>query len=207
MNFRIAKKRDFNEIAQIHYECSVKQIGGFMHKLGIKFLKTYYSILINEKSSLILIAEDDLGIIAGFHSGSILPFEHKQALRRNWYKFILPIFLKLFINPILINEVMIRRKSLMITNGKYKFSSDEGPRAEYWAWSPSYKGENKSLVVRDKWSQILNILGFDYYYLEVDSINKLVLNYYKLQSAECISEMCLNDGRKRFIFKLKTIKN
>ncbi len=207
MNFRIAKKRDLNKIAQIHYECSVKQIGGFMHKLGIKFLKAYYSLLINEKFSLILIAEDELGIIAGFHSGSILPVEHKQTLRRKWYKFILPIFLKLFTNPILIKEVMIRRKSLMIKNGKFKFSTDEGPRAEYWAWSPGYKGENKSLVLREKWSQILNILGFEYYYLEVDSTNKLVLNYYKLHSAECISETFLNDGRKRFIFKIKTIKN
>lgn len=207
MHYRLAKKRDLSKIAEIHYECSIKQIGGFMHKLGVMFLKAYYSILINEKWSLILIAEDDFGIIAGFHSGSILPIEHKQALRRKGYKFILPIFLKLFTHPALLNEVLKRIKSLTVTNGKFKFSTNEGPRAEYWAWSPSYKGENKSLDLRQKWCQILNILGFDYYYLEVDSTNKLVLNYYKLQSAECISEICLNDGRKRYIFKLKTIKN
>lgn len=207
MIFRIAKRSDITRISKIHYECSIKQVDGFMHKLGINFLNVYYSILINEKNSLILLAEDDSGVIAGFHSGSIHPLEHKEALRRKGYKFVLPILFKLITSPRLLRQVIIRKKSLTSSDDKYKFSSSEGPRAEYWAWSPSYNGKNESLKLREKWSQILNVLGYDYYYLEVDSNNKLVLNYYKLQSADFISELNLNDGRKRFIVKLKTNKN
>ncbi|WP_296686391.1 hypothetical protein [Flavobacterium sp.] len=207
MNFRIAKKSDISRISNIHYECSVKQVDGFMHKLGVNFLEAYYSILINEKKSFILVAEDNNGVIAGFHSGSIEPMEHKKALRKKACKFVLPILIKLITNPTLLSQVILRQKSLTSSNDKYKFSSNEGPRAEYWAWSPSYDGKNESLKLREKWSQILNVLGYDYYYLEVDSNNKLVLNYYKLLSAEFISELNLSDGRKRFIVKLKTNKN
>jgi hypothetical protein len=207
MRFRLAKKSDIIRISKIHYECSIKQVDGFMHKLGVNFLNVYYSILINEKNSLILIAEDDSGVIAGFHSGSINPLEHKEALRRKGYKFVLPILFKLITSPRLLRQVLIRKKSITSNDDKYKFSSSEGPRAEYWAWSPSYNGKNESLKLREKWSQILNVLGYDYYYLEVDSNNKLVLNYYKFQSAEFISELNLNDGRKRYIVKLKTNKN
>lgn len=207
MIFRIAKKSDIIRISKIHYECSIKQVDGFMHKLGINFLNVYYSILINEKNSLIIIAEDDSGVIAGFHSGSIQPLEHKEALKRKGFKFIFPILFKLIKSPRLLSQVVIRKKSLTSSDEKYKFSSSEGPRAEYWAWSPSYSGKNESLKLREKWSQILNVLGYDHYYLEVDSNNKLVLNFYKLQSAEFISELNLNDGRKRYIVKLKTNKN
>lgn len=207
MNFRLANTRDINKIAKIHHECSVKQAGGFMHNLGIMFLNSYYSVLISEENSLILVAEDERGFIAGFHSGSICPIEHKQALKRNWYKFLVPIFIKLITNPLLLNEILIRRKSLFSGSIKYKFSSDEGPRAEYWAWSPTYSGENKSILLREKWCQILNVLGYDNYYLEVDSNNKLVFNYYKLQSAVIVSKIMLNDGRERYILKLKTINN
>lgn len=161
--------------------------------------------MISEKYSLILIAKDESGLIAGFHSGSICPLEHKQALKRNWHKFIFPVLIKLVTNPLLLNEILIRRNSLISGNIKYKFSSDDGPRAEYWAWSATYNGENKSLQLREKWCQILNVLGYDYYYLEVDSTNKLVFNYYKLQSAEIVFKIMLNDGRERFILKLKTI--
>ena len=205
MNFRLASTRDINKIAKIHYDCSVKQVGGFMHNLGIMFLHSYYSVLINEKYSLILVAEDESGFIAGFHSGSICPLEHREALKRNWYKFVFPVLIKLVTNPLLLNEILIRRESLISGNIRYKFSSDDGPRAEYWAWSVTYSGENKSLLLREKWCQILNVLGYDYYYLEVDSTNKLVVNYYKLQSAEIVFKIMLNDGRERYILKLKTI--
>ena len=206
MIFRFAKKSDILRMSIIHYDCSIKQVDGFMHKLGVDFLKAYYSTLISEKNSVILVAEDKYGVIAGFHSGSLQPMEHKKTLRKKAYKFILPILLKLITNPKLLSQVILRQKSLSSNNDKYKFSSNEGPRAEYWAWSPNYGGKNESLKLREKWSQILSVLGYDYYYLEVDSNNKLVLNYYKLQSADLISELNLNDGRKRFILKLKTKK-
>ena len=204
MNFRFAKNNDIKKLSRIHYKCSIKQKDGFMHKLGFYFFVSYYSILIAEKSSLILVAESEKGEIVGFHSGSINPLEHKVALRKNGFKFILPILLKMILKPLILKQVLIRQRSLVSNNDKYKFSSTIGPRAEYWAWVPDFKGKNESLKLRQKWSEILNILGYNYYFLEVDSNNKLVLNYYMLQSAEVINELLLQDGRKRFVLKIKT---
>jgi hypothetical protein len=107
----------------------------------------------------------------------------------------------------LLFEIIERRNSLSTKSNNIKYSSKLGPRAEYWAWSPSFKGENQSVNLKNNWCKIIQVLGYDYYYLEVDSNNKLVLNYYKLQKAEVIEELILKDGRKRFILKLKTINN
>ena len=56
---RFAKPCDSNSLAKLHMKCSVNQPNGFMFKLGLPFLKTYYKLLINEKNSVIILAEDE----------------------------------------------------------------------------------------------------------------------------------------------------
>ena len=51
MKYRIAKESDAKSLALIHIECSKHQQGGFMHRLGFKFLKKYYEITSNNKNS------------------------------------------------------------------------------------------------------------------------------------------------------------
>lgn len=207
MIFRLAKNNDIDKIANIHLECSLKQKDGFMYKLGTGFFKSYYKILLEEKNSVVLIAEDLNGNICGFHSGSISPEEHSIALRKNSLNLFSTLIIKILFDPKLLFEIIERRNSLSTKSNNKKYSSKLGPRAEYWAWSPSFKGENQSVILKNRWCKIIQVLGYDYYYLEVDSNNKLVLNYYKLQNAEVIEELILKDGRKRFILKLKTINN
>jgi hypothetical protein len=207
MIFRLAKNNDIDKIVNIHLECSLKQKDGFMYKLGYGFLKSYYKILLEEKNSVVLIAEDFDGNICGFHSGSINPEEHSDALRKKSFNLFSTLLIKILFDPKLLFEIIERRNSLSTKSNNIKYSSKLGPRAEYWAWSPSFKGENQSVNLKNNWCKIIQVLGYDYYYLEVDSNNKLVLNYYKLQKAEVIEELILKDGRKRFILKLKTINN
>jgi hypothetical protein len=202
MIFRFAKISDINKITDIHIECSLKQIDGFMHKLGSTFLRSYYKILLSEKTSVILICEDLNGNIAGFHSGSISPKEHSGALKNKSINLLFSLIPKLLVDPKLLIEIILRRKSLSPKSQENIYSSKIGPRAEYWAWSPSYKGDNQSLLLQKKWGEIINILGYEYYYLEVDSRNKLVMNFYKIKSAEFIEELSLPDGRKRYVVRL-----
>jgi hypothetical protein len=206
MIFRFAKKTDIKKISEIHMECSLKQIDGFMHRLGSSFLREYYNILLSEKTSIILVAEDLNGNIAGFHSGSIDPEEHSKALKNNSLKLLFSLLPKFLLNPKLLSEIVLRKKSLSTKSVENVYSSKVGPRAEYWAWSPSYQGVNHSLLLQSKWGRIINILGYEYYFLEVDSRNKLVMNFYKIKSAEIIEELSLPDGRKRSIIRLPTNK-
>lgn len=207
MFYRLAKKTDIDQLVNIHIECSLKQKDGFMYRLGPCFLKKYYQILLEEKNSIVLICEDLNGKICGFHSGSISPDEHSHALKNKSLILFSTLIFKIITNPRLLFEIVNRRKSLSKNTNHISYSSNLGPRAEYWAWSTSYNGENESLILKENWCKILQVLGYDYYYLEVDSNNKLVFNYYKLQNAEVIEELLLKDGRKRFILKLKTVIN
>jgi len=175
-----------------------------MHKLGSTFLRSYYKILLSEKTSVILLSEDLNGNIAGFHSGSISPKEHSEALKNNSIKLFFSLIPKLLVDPKLLIEIMLRKKSLSPKSQENAYSSKIGPRAEYWAWSASFQGENQSLLLQKKWGKIINILGYDYYYLEVDSRNKLVMNFYKIKSGEFIEELSLPDGRKRYVIRMPT---
>ena len=204
MKFRLAKKCDIEKLVFIHIECSLKQKDGFMYKLGTRFLDSYYRVLLDETNSVVLVADDLNGNICGFHSGSISPDEHSIALKKKSIILFFPLILKIMFEPKLLFEIIERRISLTSKNENARYTSRLGPRAEYWAWSPSYKGENQSLNLKNNWCKIIRILGYEFYYLEVDSSNKLVLNYYKLQNAEFIQELTLKDGRKRFVLKLKT---
>ena len=53
MRFRIAKKSDIKMLSKLHFEAGKIQPNGYMYKLGLPFLKTYYKLLVNEKNSLV----------------------------------------------------------------------------------------------------------------------------------------------------------
>ena len=77
MRFRIAKKSDIKILSKLHFEAGKKQPDGYMYKLGLPFLKTYYKVLVNEKNSLVIVAENKDHIICGFCAGTF--FAEEQA--------------------------------------------------------------------------------------------------------------------------------
>ena len=62
--------------------CAKDQKGGFFHNLGFYFTLNYYKILLSNKNSVILIAEDQYQNLLGFHSGTLKMEEQLNDLKK-----------------------------------------------------------------------------------------------------------------------------
>jgi hypothetical protein len=193
MIFRIAKKSDCKNIAKIH-------VDGFMHRLGVPFLIQYYRIFVDEKNSLILVAEDK-GLMLGFHSGTLLAEEHHAALVDNKLKLGFAVITSIVKDPRLIGEVFKRYKSLKSSEEDFRVKS--GPRGEYWAWLSEYGDAVNSLKLHKSWHNILKEMGATYVRSEVDLNNKRVVRSIELMGGIFLSEVTLKDGRRRAIVEYK----
>ena len=200
MIFRIAKKSDCTILAKIHFECAKNQIDGFMHRLGIPFLIQYYKIFVEEKHSLIILAEDN-GRVLGFHSGTLLAEEHQAAVAGNKLKLGVASIISVIMDPKLLEEILERYKSLKSSEDDFRVKN--GPRGEYWAWLPKYKDAVNSLKLHKIWHSILKDLGATFVRSEVDLSNKRVVQSIKLMGGIFINEITLADGRRRAIVEYK----
>lgn len=200
MKLRIAKSSDYKTLAEIHLECGKMQVGGFMHKLGLSFLKTYYKILLNEKNSIVVIAENEKGYGLGFHSGTMKAEEHFESLRKNKIKLGLSLIPSMIKDPRIIKSILLRNK--FINNSKEEsYGVTLGPRAEYWAWRPGSTNPAASMILRQTWTKTIFALGVKSFKLEVDLANTDVEKYCKAFSCSVIHEVNLPDGRKRAILE------
>ena len=204
MKYRIAKESDSKSLALLHMECGIQQQGGFMHKLGISFLKKYYEIIISNKNSIIILAEDNDEVL-GFHSGTLDAIEHYSNLRNNKLKFIIPILTSLIIKPKLLFEIY-KRYIYTGNDSKVKFGVKTGVRGEYWGWSPSKPNPVESINLHRKWHLIIKNLGATYVRSEVDIVNDRIYKSIKLMGGLIIQEITLLDGRRRAIVEYDLTK-
>ncbi|TAL59636.1 MAG: hypothetical protein EPN88_17055 [Bacteroidetes bacterium] len=200
MIFRIAKQSDCKILAKIHLECAKNQVDGFMHRLGLPFLVQYYRIFVEEKHSLIVLAEEN-GKVLGFHSGTLLAEEHQNAIAGNKLKLGLAVVLSLLKDYKLFGEVIKRYKSLKSTDDDFRVKN--GPRGEYWAWLPGYKDASNSLKLHKIWHSILKEMGATFVRSEVDLSNTRVVKSIELMGGVFLSDVTLDDGRKRAIVEYK----
>jgi hypothetical protein len=205
MKYRLAKKCDSKSLAILHVQCSQDQEGGFMHKLGVNFLTKYYNITTNNKNSVIVVAEDDDGLLLGFHSGTLDANEHYFSLRKNRYKFILPIIFSIISKPKLIAEIYIRYNYTKI-DSNIKFGVKSGIRGEYWGWSPSKPNPIESINLHRKWHLILRQFGANHVRSEVDIINDRIYKSIRIMGGIILQEITLHDGRKRAIVEYDLTK-
>jgi len=195
---RIAKESDALSLALLHIECSKHQQGGFMHKLGLNFLKKYYEITIKNKNSVIILAQNENGEVLGFHSGTLDAFEHYKNLRRYRYKFILPVLITFITNPKLILEIYTRYKYTG-SDSDLRFGIKSGSRGEYWGWKPSRPNAVESINLHRNWHLILKQLGAINVRSEVDIVNDRIYKSIKIMGGIIIEEITLHDGRRRAI--------
>jgi hypothetical protein len=59
-------------LSQLHFEAGKIQKNGYMYKLGLPFLKINYKLLVNEKNSIVIVAENEDDIICGFCAGTFV---------------------------------------------------------------------------------------------------------------------------------------
>lgn len=203
--YRIAKLSDAKSLAKVHLICAKYQKGGFFHKLGIIFLINYYKIILSNKHSIVLLAEDQNQKCLGFHSGTLKMEEHLIQLKKKRFTLGLAVIPQLFINPRLIYEVIKRYLSISNLNSKHEFGVKFGARGEYWCWLPNDSNSIEAINLFNKWFNILKELDITNVFIEVDTINKRIFSFHKKNGAEIIRDIDLLDGRKRLImvYKLK----
>jgi len=200
MILRFAKSSDINALAKLHLECGKHQPGGFMFKLGLPFLKIYYKLLINEKNSVIILAEDENSDLLGFTSGTMSAEAHLNNLKRNRFRIgvcILPAILK---SPKLLTNILDREKFVFLKDRSIQFGVVSGSRIEYWAWRHS-DNNNMSIPLLKTWLKVVFDLGISSVKAEVDIDSKNLLTIHKFLGAKVVEHLNLNDGRTRVIIE------
>ena len=200
MKLRIAKQSDYKILAKIHIECGKEQTGGFMFKLGLPFLKLYYKILLKEKHSIVLIAEDENDLVIGFVSGSISAEEHLKKLRDNKYYLAFSVLPSIIKSPKILKSLIERNSFIHSKKQSKQFGITSGVRMEYWAWKPTEKGALSIYLIK-AWLNIIFSLGHTTVKGEVDLINDGILKIHKFLGAKVKNELNNDDGKKRVIIE------
>jgi len=200
MIFRFAKSSDFFSLAKLHLECGELQPGGFMFKLGLPFLRTYYKLLINEKNSVIIIAEDENENMLGFTSGTIAAEAHLSNLKYHKFRIGISIIPAIVKSPNILSNILDREQFIFLKEGSVQFGVITGPRIEYWAWRHNYTS-NMSIPLLKTWLKVVFDLGVSSIKAEVDIDSENLLTTHKFLGAKVIEHLKLKDGRKRVIIE------
>ena len=201
MIFRIAKLKDKSSLARLHLEAGRIQPDGFMHQLGFYFLKSYYDILLREKNSVVILAEDLDGVIHGFCSGTSSAEDHLIELKRNKIILITAAIPALLMSPKLMFKILSRYRFVAGEKNSIEYGVSAGARSEYWAWRPQSKNLEMSVKMFNQWKKIMFDLGCNSIKGEVDLKNKYILKLHRLLGAVVVAKLTLADGRERVIIE------
>lgn len=203
MKFRIAKLDDVAGLAAVHRAAAREQqsrdAGGFLEKLGIRYLREYYRVFLREPNSLILCAVDDEGNLVGLVSGTMAAEEHRDALRKHRFRLFLAMLPALVKDIRLVGSVLRRARSLS-HHGENGYIWLEGPRWEYWGWDPAHPSAD-SILLQKAWMACLKLLGASSVTFEVDEKNVRVAGYHKRMGAEVVREFVTPDGNRRLLMQ------
>lgn len=200
VRFRLAKTKDIGAIANLHFQASKDQPGGFLFKLGPFFIKAYYSIAINEPHNILLCAESTSGEILGFISGSTVAEEHLLALRRHWIKLGLSAIIPVLIRPFLLSSIWKRFRFINGDNGATQFCAGHGARIEFWGWKKDDPFSFMSINMLESMLKIMQIFGAKQVFGEVDETNTRLVKMHKLMGCEKVFDLGEVDGRYRAIY-------
>lgn len=202
MNYRLANLSDMDFLARIHYKAGQIQVGGFMHNLGIPFLRTYYRIRLNDENSVIWVAEDEYKSVCGFVSGTLDAKKTLLLLKKNRIKLgfsVLPVLLKV---PGLLSCLKARYDFVSLKSKSERFGVTSGPRLDYWGWEPSVKG-GSSLFLMKVWLNDVFSRNVFCVQGEVDKENGAVVSFVTLLGARVLNEQKLKDGRTRIFIEFR----
>lgn len=198
--FRLGKISDHTALAQIHYHSGQFQNDGFMYRLGFEFLKRYYKVLLSEKQSFILVAEDDSNKIHGFVSGTQNATSHLSAIRNDRFFLALSLLKKVIFSPDLIKEIFKRYKYVNKVSDSESYGVLDGARLEYWIWDTE-SSSNLSVLLLKSWINIMKEMGINEIHGEVDKFNIKSQKVHKLLGAIFYDTKILSDGRERTFYK------
>jgi hypothetical protein len=199
MNYRLAIQGDAKRLAYLHRLSSEKQPGGFMYQLGSPWLEQYYRILLGQRYTVIMCAEDDHGKIIGFASGSLDAAEGIAALRRNRLKLLWAALPAILRNPNLVKEVRSRQNSDSADQPSQGYVLQAGAHEDYWAWeNPKQPG---AIELHLKWLSLMRLLGVKSVKGEVDIVNDMILKTHQRLGAKIIGTFITPNGNERVIIE------
>ena len=201
IKFRLAKPSDAKQIANVHYHVRDKYGEGFFAHVNKSFLKQYYKVILNDPYQIVVCAEQD-GNILGFCSGSLEASKEFQNIRKNKWKFIMPLITTAIGNPSIIKDAYMRFKSTD-ANSKTKYINTSGPRCEYWAWLPGRDDSYMSLYVQELVLYFMKCFGINEVYGEGDLVNEKVMKLQLRNGTKILEKFIMPDGRER----IKTVIN
>lgn len=195
IKIRIAKPSDAGRIATIQQKIKEVNSLGIFCKMGHGFLKTYYKILINDPTTVFTCVENNEGIICGYGFSSLNAEKQSANIKRHKYRLMIAAIGSILRNPILLKDLYLRYKSVEGNNQDYLHNS--GAHGGYWGWDPDMQDSDAALISHERGLKILNLLGVDILQIEVDTANKNVFKFHKLNGAKTEKIFMLPDGRER----------
>lgn len=201
IRFRLAKPCDAKQIANVHYHVRDKYGEGFFAHVNKAFLRQYYKVILNDPYQVVVCAEQN-GKILGFCSGSLDASKEFQNIRKNKWKFLIPLITTAMSNLSIIKDAYIRFKSTD-ANSKVKYINTSGPRCEYWAWLPERDDSYMSLYVQELVLYFMKCFGINEVYGEGDLVNEKVMKLQLRNGTKILEKFIMPDGRER----IKTVIN
>ncbi len=201
IKFRLAKPSDAKQIASCHWRVRDRYTDGIFLSLGKGFLTAYYEVILNDPNEIIVCAENEVGRIVGFSSGTLDAASQANLLRCNVLKLGFWAVIGIIRHPSFIKGVWQRYRSLK-DNDAPRFVHTEGPRTDYLCWE---KGEPNSIAMMSMEKVKLNIMyefGVREVYFETDQQNERLYKYYlREKTVSLVHEYKIPDGRIRGLFK------
>ncbi len=201
MKTRLACITDAKVLADVHWQASSSQPGGFMFKLGKAFLVQYYRVLLREKNEVILCAEDADGKMIGLVSGTLDAGEHAAELRRQWPSLLMGAIPAIIRDPRLLSALRLRQRSLTVDPEEKGYIVKEGPRLEYWAWPADQRSTMGAVTLLKKWLEVMRLMGAQTVKFEVDEVNQKSTEIHRLLGSRIVSEFVTGEGKKRLIME------
>jgi ribosomal protein S18 acetylase RimI-like enzyme len=103
---RVAGAGDLKALARQHQESFP---AFFLTTLGAPFLWEYYDAVRHYPGGILLLAADGGGEAVGFVAGFLDPPGFYSALRRRWYRLVIPLLGALFRHPAIVGRVLAAR--------------------------------------------------------------------------------------------------
>ena len=199
MKYRLADLSDVKKLASIHLKITRKQAAGSMYKFGLCYFRVYYKILLKEKNRIILVAEDENGLIYGFTSGTLTAEEHLAAMKKNQLILAVALIPAVIRYPEIIKELIGRKKYIYISNNTVQYSITSGPRVDYWGWL--YTNKHLSIPLFKAWLKIAFERGASSVKGDIYAEDDNLINIQKYNGARIVDEVVCHDGRKRIIIE------
>lgn len=174
----------------------------FMTEMGDNFLKSYYQTVINYGGCIAIVSIGYKNYINGFAAGFIDQKSFYKLYKKNWYKFLLPIFIGLLRRPFLIKDVF--HNFLRINKMSFRDRSEESCELSSIGVYSQKKGVG-SILLNAFIDKAINKKAKEIY-LDTDlENNEDVIKFYKKHKF-IESETVIRDNRKMLRMSLELNK-